>query len=331
VKPKAIFILGEWARDDVYGPEEIRDIEKLVDFIAPPQTAETIKSNMGLLRDVEFIFSAWGAPVMDQAFLDAAPKLKAVLYASGTVKGFVTDEFWKRGIRLTGANSVFVLPVAEYTISQILFCLKHGWQFALETKRLRTYPPGHRVPGAFGTTVGLISMGAIARRVVELLRAFELKIIAFDPFLKPEAAAKLGVELCSLKELFERSDVVSLHAPALPETEKMIRAEHFAAMKQGASFINTARAAVIDEAGLVEVFRRRTDLFAVLDVMKPEPPKPENPLFDLPNVIITPHIAGCLSLECRRGGRFAVEELGRLLKGEPMLGEITQERLAFIA
>jgi phosphoglycerate dehydrogenase-like enzyme len=207
------------------------------------------------------------------------------------VKGFVTDEFWKRGIRLSGANSVFVLPVAEYTISQILFCLKHGWQFALETKRLRTYPPGHQVPGAFGSIVGLISLGAIARRVLELLRPYDLKVIAYDPFVSKAEAESLGVTLCPLEEVFAKSDVVSLHAPWLPETEKMIRAEHLAAMKEGASFINTARGALVDEAGLAEVLAHRKDLFAVLDVTWPEPPLPQNPLFDLPNVIVTPHIA----------------------------------------
>jgi phosphoglycerate dehydrogenase-like enzyme len=330
-RQKAIFILDSGNAENIYGPGELAEAAKLVEVVAPPQNGGMVAANPALLREVDFIFSGWGAPRMDRAFLNLAPKLKAVFYASGTVKGFVTDDFWARGIRLSGANSVFVLPVAEYTISQILFCLKHGWHFALETKRLRTYPPGHAVPGAFGTTVGLISLGAIARRVVELLRAYELKVIAFDPFISEKAAAELGVTLCSLEELFARSDVVSLHAPSLPETKRMIRAEHFAAMKPGASFINTARAAVIDEAGLVEVFQRRPDLFAVLDVMDPEPPKPENPLFDLPNVIITPHIAGCMSLECRRGGRFAVEELGRFLRGEPLLGEITRERLATIA
>jgi phosphoglycerate dehydrogenase-like enzyme len=102
-------------------------------------------------------------------------------------------------------------------------------------------------------------------------------------------------------------------------------------MKPGASFINTARAAVIDEAGLVEVFKQRTDLFAVLDVMWPEPPATNHPFFDLPNVIITPHIAGCLSQECRRGGQFVADELNRYLRGEPLRGEITRDRLAFIA
>lgn len=331
VRPKGIFILNLHHTDDIYGPEERAAIAKLVDVVAEPQTQEMVLANLELVREVDFIFSAWGAPVFDRAFLAAAPNLKAVFYASGTVKGFVTDEFWERGVRLTGANSVFVIPVAEYTLSQVLFCLKHGWQFARDTKAQRSYPPLTRVPGAYTSTVGLISLGAIGRQVRERLRPFDLKVIAYDPFLSPEEARKLDVTLCSLPEVFAKSDVVSVHAPLLPETEKMIGAEHFAAMKEGASFINTARGKLVDEAGLAEVFARRPDLFAVLDVTWPEPPPPESPLYDLPNVVITPHIAGCMSLECRRGGRFVAEELGRFLRGEPMQGEITREMLAFIA
>jgi len=331
VRPKGIYIFDLAHLDNVYGPEERAAMARLVDVASPPVSREQVQADPSLVRDVDFIFSAWGAPVLDEAFLKNAPKLRAVFYASGTVKHFVTDAFWERGLRLSGANSVFTLPVAEYTLSQILFCLKHGWQFALETRRRRTYPDHWRVPGAYGSTVGLISFGAIARRVRELLRAFELKVVAYDPFFPKEEADELGVSLVSLEDVFATSDVVSLHAPWLPETEKMIRAEHFAAMKPGASFINTARAAVVDEAGLAEVFKKRTDLFAVLDVMRPEPPEPTHPFFDLPNVIITPHIAGCMSHECRRGSEFVVDEVGRYLRGEPLLGEITRERLAFIA
>ncbi|HEX4138780.1 MAG TPA: NAD(P)-dependent oxidoreductase, partial [Candidatus Methylacidiphilales bacterium] len=214
VRPRGIYIQADYAREFIYGPEQKAAIARLVDIVVPTMTPEEVQANPAVVRDVDFIFSAWGAPVLDRGFLEAAPKLKAVFYASGTVKGFVTDDFWGRGIRLSGANSVFVRPVAEYTISQILFCLKHGWQLALETRRLRTYPENKErdIPGAYGTTVGLISLGAIARQVLELLRPYELKVIAFDPFFPKEEAAELGVTLCSLEEVFAMSDVVSLHA-----------------------------------------------------------------------------------------------------------------------
>ncbi len=135
----------------------------------------------------------------------------------------------------------------------------------------------------------------------------------------------MGVELVSLDEACARADVVSLHTPWLKETEKMITGAHFRAMKQGATFLNTARGAVVDEPAMVEVLTERPDLFAVLDVTHPEPPAPDSPLYTLPNVILTPHIAGSMHNECRRMGQYAVDECRRYLAGEPLRWQVTRE------
>jgi len=171
----------------------------------------------------------------------------------------------------------------------------------------------------------------VGRRVCELLSAYDLKLLAYDPFVAPTEAAKLNVELCSLEEVFGRADVVSLHAPWLTETEGMITGAHFATMKPGASFINTSRGAIVREGEMIEVLRARPDLFAVLDVTYPEPPVPDSPLYTLPNVILTPHIAGSMDGECRRMGRYMVEELRRYVKGEPLRWSISRERAAVLA
>jgi phosphoglycerate dehydrogenase-like enzyme len=122
-----------------------------------------------------------------------------------------------------------------------------------------------------------------------------------------------------------------MHTPWLKETEGMITGEHFAAMKPNATFINTARGAVVREGEMIEMLRERTDLFAVLDVTYPEPPEPGSPLYTLPNVVLTPHIAGSLSGECRRMGGYVVEELKRYLCGEPQLWPISREQAATLA
>jgi phosphoglycerate dehydrogenase-like enzyme len=167
--------------------------------------------------------------------------------------------------------------------------------------------------------------------VCDLLRRFAVRVIAYDPFATPETAAALGVSLCSLEECFAQADVVSLHTPWLPETEKMVRGAHFRAMKRDATFINTARGAVVDEPAMIEVLQARPDLTAILDVTHPEPPKPGSPLYALPNVVLTPHIAGSMGNECRRMGRYAVEECQRFLRGEPLLWQVTRERAATLA
>jgi phosphoglycerate dehydrogenase-like enzyme len=139
------------------------------------------------------------------------------------------------------------------------------------------------------------------------------------------------VELCSLEDIFRRSDVVSLHTPWLKETEGMVTGAHFELMKSGAVFINTARGAVVRENEMTEVLSRRPDLTAVLDVTNPEPPEKESLLYTLPNVVLTPHIAGSMDGECRRMGSYMLEELKRYLNGEPLLWTVTNEKFKLMA
>jgi len=146
-----------------------------------------------------------------------------------------------------------------------------------------------------------------------------------------EIAKDLNVQLCSLETLFEQCDVVSLHTPWLKETEGMITGKHIASMKPGATFINTSRGAIVNEPEMINVLKERPDLFAVLDVTYPEPPQPGSDLYTLPNVILTPHIAGSMNGECRRMGRYMVEELQRYLSGQPLQWQITKERAAIMA
>jgi phosphoglycerate dehydrogenase-like enzyme len=324
-------VLDERSADLIYGPELIEEVARRTRLLAPHLTAGAAGARPDLLAEAEVIFSGWGAPRMDADFLAAAPKLRAVFYGAGSIRSFTTDAFWARGVAVSSAYAMNAVPVAEYTLAAILFSLKRGWHFCFETKRRGAYPPRSAVPGAYGSTVGLVSLGMIGRLVRERLRPFDVDVIAFDPFVTPEQATALDVEMVSLDEVFRRSDVVSLHTPWLKETEEMVRREHFAAMRPGATFINTARGAVVREADLIAVMTEREDLTAVLDVTWPEPPVPDSPLYSLPNVVLTPHIAGSMNRECRRMGRCMIDEFDRWARGEPMKWGITRERAALLA
>ncbi|HZG69751.1 MAG TPA: NAD(P)-dependent oxidoreductase, partial [Herpetosiphonaceae bacterium] len=205
---KGIYVLGAAAYDLIYGPAEREQIAALVHIYAPPQTSASVMEQSAVLAEAEVLFSGWGAPRMDAAFLAAAPKLRTVFYGAGSIKYFVTPEFWERGILVTSAYAANAIPVAEYTLSQILLCLKHGWQAALAIKRDGAYPRRMPCPGAYGSTVGIISLGMIGRLVCERLRPFDLRLIAYDPVVDAGDAAALGVELCSLDDVFRRADVV---------------------------------------------------------------------------------------------------------------------------
>jgi phosphoglycerate dehydrogenase-like enzyme len=333
-KAKALFILDPGPYDWIYGPAERAEIGNLVDVYAPPQTAQSIREHPELLRDVQVILSGWGAPVMDEAFLDQAPNLQAVFYGAGSIRGIVDHAFWQRGLVITSAYGANAVPVAIYTLSQVLFSLKHGWRYGLELKRTHRYPEREQMldmPGTYTSMVGIISLGMVGSQVCELLKPFNLKILAYDPFAGPETAKTLGVELCALDDVFRRADVVSLHTPWLKETEGMITGAHFASMKRGATFINTARGAVVREPEMIAVLEQRPDLFALLDVVFPEPPAPDSPLFTLSNVIVTPHIAGAVGTECQRMGRYMVEELTRYLHGEALQWGITEQKAKVLA
>ncbi|MGC9521957.1 MAG: hydroxyacid dehydrogenase [Anaerolineae bacterium] len=328
---KALYLLDTEAYDRIYGEPERRAIAELVTLVAPPQTAESVREHPEVLAEVEAIFSGWGMLPLDEALLAAAPQLKIVFYGAGSIRGFATDVAWDRGIVITSAWAANAVPVSEYALAQILFSLKLGWHHVMTIKDEARWVHLEPIPGAFDSTVGLISLGMIGRMVAERLKTFDVRVLAYDPFVSEVEAARLGVTLVDLDELFERSDVVSLHAPKLPETLGMITGAHFASMMSHATFINTARGAIVREDEMIAVLRARPDLFAVLDVTDPEPPVPESPLYSLPNVILTPHIAGSMGSECRRMGQTMVEECRRYLAGEPLKWAITRERAARLA
>lgn len=330
-RPKGIFILGSNAYNDNYKEPVRSAIGELVELVAPHHTAEEIQTHLDVLHEVEIILSGWGAPIMDEIFLAHAPHLRAVFYGSGSIRGFVTDALWDRGIIVTSAQSTNAIPVAEYTLAAVLFSLKHGWQLARQTREERLFPSRATIPGTYGATIGIISLGLVGRLVREYLRPFNLRILAYDPYVTPGEAAALDVSLCSLEVLFRESQVVTLHAPLLPETTEMIRGAHLASMPEGSTFINTSRGGVVQQQELIAVLERRTDLYAVLDVTRPEPPPPDSPLYVLPNVTLTPHIAGAVGSERRRLGETMLAELQRYIAGEPLRHAITREQVLRMA
>ncbi len=323
---RAIYLLAEHAFDRIYGPDQRAAIEQMVDIDAELHTGETIEDRLDALTDVQVIFSGWGMPKVDAPLLAHAPDLEIIFYGAGSIRGFATDAMWDRGIRVCSAWAANGVPVAEFSFANIILLLKRAWRHALDIKAQRRYSGKLPVPGAYGSTVGLVSLGEIGRQVCRRLQHLDVNVIAYDPYVDRQHTAELDAELVDLPDLFRRSDVVSIHTPWLPETEGMIGGELIGSMKSGAGLLNTSRGAVIDEPAMIEVLQRRDDLSAVLDVTHPEPPAEDSPLYTLPNVVLTPHIAGSMDGECRRMGQTMVEECRRWLAGEPLNYEVTRER-----
>ncbi|MER8042365.1 hydroxyacid dehydrogenase [Streptomyces sp. NPDC094032] len=278
------------------------------------------------LAEAELLLTCWGTTPLTTDVLARAPRLKAVVHAAGSVKHHITDACWTRGIRVTSAAAANALPVAEYTLAAILFAGKRVLRSAQQYARLRTDQPWLDESAAWGNyrrTVGIIGASRIGRRVIELLRPFDFEILLYDPYVTTPPP---GVALADLDTLCARSTVVSVHAPQLPATHHMLGPAQLAAMPDGATLINTARGSLIDETALLPHLTSGR-LHAVLDVTAPELPTPDSPLWTLPNVLLTPHVAGSLGNELHRMAEGAIEEVARYGRGEPFAEEVTAEEL----
>lgn len=329
-KPKGVFILED-SFSDLYSESVRKEIFELVDIYTSRQRGFDIKHHPEILSEAEMVFAGWGMPLFSKEVLDAAKNLKMIFYAGGTLRYCLTEQTWERGIRVTNAVEANAVPVSEYTLGQILFSLKCGWQHTRLVKEFRTFHCKSEVPGAYHSTVGIISLGAIGRLVCKRLKHFDVNTIVYDPLATESDAEKLGVKLCGLDELFETSDVVSLHAPAIEQTRGMITGKHLLKMKHNATFINTARGMIVREDELIDVFTARKDLTAVLDVTYPEPPEKDSPLYDMENIVLTPHIAGSMGHERQRMGEYMLEELKRYLAQKPLKWEVTLDKFRIMA
>lgn len=332
--PVSIFLLNNRKFDAIYNRAAKDEIARITQNDGRVHSREEIRQEPSAYRDVEIIFSGWGMPTLDDELLDLLPNLKAVFYGAGTVKSWMTEAVWDRQILVTSAAESNAIPVAEYTVAATVLALKKAWRY--QRNLARGVPRDRQrddVSGVFdGSQVGVISLGAIGRRVCQMLQDYRLRIVAFDPFQADSVFEELGVgRMESLDELFRTSDVVSLHAPSLPSTQGMITREHFEVMMPDATFINTARGALVDEPGMVEVLQRRSDLFAIIDVLIDDEGYHRSELARMENVFLTPHIAGSLGRECHRMGLAAVEECRRYLTGEPPIAQVTRASIGLMA
>lgn len=323
------FLLPSDMFELVYGDECLAAVRALAALSSYPSSdpARSSESWTGDLSSVDAVFTGWNTPLLDEALLQRLPRLRAVFHAAGSVRPYVTDAFWTRGISISTAAAANAIPVAEYTLGAILLSLKQAWRLNRQARNERAFPQEFpSVQGVRGATIGLVSLGLIGREVLKRLRSFEVQVIAHDPHLPSTRFRELGVESVSLPELMARSDIVSLHTPLNPKTRGFITGALLSRLKPGATFINTARGGLIQEPELIAFLRGRPDVQAILDVSSPEPPTPESPLYDLPNVFLTPHISGSLGPECRRLGLAMVEEFRRYVRGEQLLSTVSQQQ-----
>lgn len=319
--------MSRTAWSDLCSPEIAGRLTTLAD-VDPSVVVDDFASGPEL-GDVEVMLTGWGCPPIDEAVLQRAPRLRAIIHTAGSVRHHVTQACWDRGIVVSSSVDANALPVAEYTLAAILFSQKRVLEVshAYRATRGRTaWATAYPSMGNYRKVVGIVGASRIGRRVIELLKPFDFEILLCDPTIDAGEASGLGATLVDLDELLSTCDTVSLHAPSLPETARLLDRPRLASMRNGAVLVNTARGALVDEAALTEELVSGR-LHAVLDVTDDDILEADSPLYDLPNVLLTPHIAGSMGDELIRLIDHALEELQRWSVGEAFVTPVDKGQL----
>ncbi|WP_172251400.1 hydroxyacid dehydrogenase [Saccharibacillus deserti] len=299
--------------------ERLRELGRL--RINPVPGVPSREAVAELIEGADIVITSWACPPLDAEMLDRCPSLQLIAHAAGSVKPILSLAVAERGIRVCSANDAIAQGVAETTLGLIIVSLKNIWQLARNTRAGEWEKDRGLVRELYGMTIGIIGSGMSGGHLIRLLQAFDVQVQVYDPFVSEARINEMGAVKVELERLLAESDVVSIHAPSLPQTYHMLGESALKRMKDDAILINTARGSLIDEAALIAELRQGR-LWACLDVTDPEPPEIDHPFRVLPNVTLIPHIAGAANNGLLRIGRYTVREVEQFIAGKPLHGEV---------
>lgn len=333
MRKKAIYVGTKQAIDNAYTKEVQEKLSGQLDVLGVFSPQDLLDSK-GALADVSCIFSTWGmARLTREEAAEHLPSLQAIFYAAGSVQRFARP-YMENGVQIFSAWGANAVPVAEYTVAQIILANKGFFQSLHngQTPTWERHDNAKVVPGNYDTKIGIIGAGMIGTMVIERLKAYRLQVEVFDPFMSPERAKQLQVtKVDTLPELFGHCAVISNHLANNDQTAGMIDKSCFDVMGPRAVFLNTGRGRQVVEADLCAALTKEPGRVAVLDVTDPEPPVEGSPLLTLPNVYLTPHIAGSLGSEIARMGDYMYEEFSAWVQGKPTRYQVTAKMLETMA
>lgn len=308
-----------------FTPNEQERLRRLAPLTACPNPGDlTTTESIESLQGSRVAVTGWGTGRFTAEVLDACPHLEAIVHTAASVRGIVDDSAFDRGIVVSSQTALMAEPVAEYCLSMVINAAKGIWRsqrfYLDERDRLDRFATFGDV-GLRGSIIGIVGLSQISRRLIDLLRPFELELLVHSSWLGDQEAGELGVTRVELPELMASSDVISVHSALTADTRYLIDARLIASIKDGATLINTARGAVLDQEALVrELATGRLD--AILDVTDPEPTPSDSPLWHMPNVMLTPHYAGAMGRELTYLGRGAADDVHSVFAGRRPRGEV---------
>ena len=285
------------------------------------------------------LVTGWGVMPISGKALERAENLKIVVHSAGSVKYLFTPEMVARrlapsGIRVVSARGAIALNVAEHAVGALIMMSRRWVHDAINIRERGMWrDPDKNWSNQFlrGAVVGIVSASMVGREVIRLLQPFNVRVLVFDPCLSDWEAGRMNVERVDLDTLFEHSDMVTIHAPSIPDTDRMIGAEQLRLLRDDAVLINTSRGSVLDHDALYEEAKAGR-IQVQLDVTTPEPLPPEHRLRSLPNVVITPHSSGTGAYGHLEIGEITLSALEHFFSGrEPVPGEVDLAHWAQIA
>ena len=305
----------------VYSNDIINQLEQLTQINTNLcYCKEDILKNPKYFNDTEYIFSSWGMPSFTLEEITVLfPSLKHIFYAAGSVQHFARP-FLELGISIHSAYKANAIPVAEYTVSQIILANKGFFLNCLyqsNNEISKAIEIRQNIKGTYGCYIGIIGAGAIGSTVIKMLKSsYNVKIMVFDPFLSDDKAIELKVEKKSLHNLFASCMVISNHMANNEQTKGILDYSCFRLMKKHSTFINTGRGAQVVENDLVKALKEDVTRCAILDVTEPEPPLDSSQLYTLPNIFLTSHIAGSLGDELFRMSEYMLDDFKKVILNE---------------
>ena len=307
-RPRVLIVCSREVRDLSLLPEDLERLAAVADWewleleggeaFGANEDAGAIGQVMAKVGDVDGVVVSHGSPRISAEVMDAAPNLKIIGELEGDRFAYRIDveSAWARGIRTVDTTHGSSYPVAEWALGLILISLRNAGESFRKILAGDTAKPARDdfgfVHGELtGKRVGLIGCGHIGRRLVTLLAPFEVEVRVYDPYLASEMPDAIGVVKTSLENVLSKSDVIVCLAPHTPATEGMIGRRELDLIPSNAVFVNVSRGVVVDSEALIARLKRG-DIVAGLDVFDPEPIPPDSEIIGLPNVFLSPHIAG---------------------------------------
>lgn len=327
-KRKLLFALNRELFQRMFSERDLNRLRTICEIIndSVPESVskEWLLSHCG---EADIVVTSWGSPCIDDEVLAAAPKLRMIAHAGGSVRPVTCDAVWQRDVRVTSAAAAIGYGVAEYCLGLMLTACKRAFWLARSTREGGWHEHTRDFGGwleLYQQEVGVIGAGHVGRHLIRLLKNFECDVLVYDPYLSAENAAALGAaKVETLEELFSRARIISLNAPTTDSTKGMLHGKHFALLKSGSLFINTARAVLIRENEFIEELKKG-HFVACIDVTEVEPPPADHPFRHLPNVVLTPHIAGAVAENQLRIGTFVANEIENFDQGKPAVYGVTK-------